>query len=366
VRRLAVLTLLALALAAPAAGACSSESWAKSPIATVTREGLLPGKPSSFRPADPLTSGTLGDLLAALGAPVPAPADLTASVTIAGLDASLVDALGLRPVADQLAAAARAAGLDPPARFGTEVVARLLGLRTDLPIADDSQELQPGQPATRADAAFSAARVLSLGHEAPGGVAAPGLTPVQAADAGGGVAYVRSIAPTFVVPALSAQQQEVLRTAVSLVGYPYVRGGDDENAEPGFDCSGLLWRVFKLASYPDAPNLAATIQGRTSAQMAGETPRSERIKLADLQPGDVMFFGPRGRRSKTRQIDHASIFIGNGWLIESSGQGVSLGRLDWYTSRFAWASRPLDEAAPAPTPAGRLSLSDAVRQGRDH
>ena len=247
------MALTALVVAAPATGTNSRQSWAKSAILTVTREGLFPGKPSAFRPADPLTAGTLGDLLGAIGAPVHAPADPDAPVTIAGLDAALVDALGLRPVAHQLAAAARAAGLDPPTRFGTEAVARLLGLRTDLPIADDAQELQPSQPATRADAAFSAARVLSLGREVPGGVPAAGLTPVAAADAGGGVAYVRSIAPTFVLPALSPQQQEVLRTAVSLIGYPYVWGGEDENAERGFDCSGLVWRVFKLASYADLP-----------------------------------------------------------------------------------------------------------------
>ena len=48
------------------------------------------------------------------------------------------------------------------------------------------------------------------------------------------------------MPALTPQQQEVLRTAVSLIGYPYVWGGDDEKIEPGFDCSGLVWRVFKL------------------------------------------------------------------------------------------------------------------------
>jgi cell wall-associated NlpC family hydrolase len=83
--------------------------------------------------------------------------------------------------------------------------------------------------------------------------------------------------------------------------------------------------------------------------MAGEMPRSDRIeKVADLQPGDVMFFGPNGRRSKVATIDHAAIYIGNGWLIDSSGQGVSLGRLDWFTKRFAWARRPLAEAAAGP------------------
>jgi len=337
---------MALALAAPAAGAGSRDSWARSAILTVTREGLLPGTPTTFRPADPLTSATLAELLGAIGAPVPAPADPSKPVTIARLDAALVHALGLRPVARQLAAAARSAGLDPPSRFGTEVVARLLGLRTDLPISADSHELQPSQTATRADAAFSGARVLSLGQEVPGGVPAAGLTPVAAADAAGGVAYVRSIAPTFIVPQLNVQQQEVLRTAVSLIGYPYVWGGDDEKVEPGFDCSGLVWRVFKLQAYADMPALADTIQGRTAAQMAGEIPRTDRIrKVADLQPGDVMFFGPKGRRSKAATIDHTSIYIGNGWLIESSGQGVSLGRLDWFTKRFAWARRPLAEAS---------------------
>jgi cell wall-associated NlpC family hydrolase len=346
VRRLVVPALLALAVVAPATGTGSHESWAKRAILTVTREGLLPGTPATFRPADPLTSDTLAELLGAIGSPVAAPAEPSKPVTIAGLDAALVDALGLRPVARQLAAAARAAGLDPPSRFGTEVVARLLGLRTNLPVSDDSQELQPSQTATRADAAYSAARVLSLGQEVPGGVPAPGLTPVAAADAAGGVAYVRSMAATFVVPTLTAQQQEVLRTAVSVIGYPYVWGGDDETTEPGFDCSGLVWRVFKLQAYADMPTLAGTIEGRTTARMAAEIPRSDRIrKVADLQPGDVMFFGPKGRRSKAATIDHTSIYIGNGWLIESSGQGVSLGRLDWFNKRFAWAGRPLAAAA---------------------
>jgi cell wall-associated NlpC family hydrolase len=336
-----VTALLMLALVGPAAGAGTHESWAKSAILTVTREGLFPGKPSQFRPADPLTAGALGELLGAIGAPVPPPADPSSGVTIAGLDAALVDALGLRPVARRLETAARVAGLDPPSRFGTEVVARLLGLRTDLPVADDAQELQPSQAATRADAAFSAARVLSLGREVPGGRPTPGSTPVAAAEAGGGVAYVRSIASTFVVPRLTGQQEEVLRTAVSLIGYPYVWGGDDERVEPGFDCSGFVWRVFRLQAYSDMPTLASTIRGRTAAQMAREVPRSDRIGRAGLRPGDVMFFGPKGRRSKAATIDHTAIYVGNGWMIESAGQGVALGLLDWYSKRFAWASRPL-------------------------
>jgi cell wall-associated NlpC family hydrolase len=89
--------------------------------------------------------------------------------------------------------------------------------------------------------------------------------------------------------------------------------------------------------------------------MAGEVPKAARTAIADLQPGDVLFFG-HGPKSKPTQIDHTALYLGNGWLIEASNQGVSLGQLDWYRTSFAWARNPLaeaglEDAAPAaPSP----------------
>ena len=351
--RLVVVVLSAAVLAAPAVGARSAtpaphEGWAKKAIATVTSRGIFSATPRTFRPTDPLTAGTLNNVIAALGGAtdtsVPSPG---APVSIEELDATVVDALGLGPAAADFQNVATAAGLEPPARFGTEAVARFLGLRTDLPIADDAYELQPQQTATRADAAWSAARVISLGNETATGVPAPGLTPLAAADAGGGVNYVEGLATSFALPALTPLQREVLRTPVSLIGYPYVWGGQDENVEPGFDCSGLVWRTFKLVSYADAPGLTTVFAGRTAAAMAGEVRRSMRIGAKSLEPGDVLFFG-NGPRSKPVQIGHTAIYLGNGWIIESSGQGVSLGSMSWYTKSFAWARRPLAEAGSSP------------------
>ncbi len=339
-KRTVLLALLALAVAAPASATRSvaQKSWASASIWAVTKAGLFPGRPRDFRPSDPFTAGDLAALLTAAGKPPPAPRDPSAPVTIRTLDAAIVRALGLRPVARQFAAGVRAAGLQPPARFGTEVVARLLGFRTD--IADDRLELRPEQPATRADAAFSAARLLSLGREVEGGVPDPELTPLQAARVSWGVAYVRTAAAGFSVPALTPLQQEVLRKAVSLVGYPYVWGGE-QRTDRGFDCSGFVWRVFK-ARYADAPGLGDTLQGRTAAQMAGEVPKRKRIGMAHLEPGDVLFIA-NGPHSKAAQVFHTSIYLGNGWLIQSSGQGVGLGQLSWYEQTFAWARRPLTE-----------------------
>ncbi|HEX6700223.1 MAG TPA: C40 family peptidase [Gaiellaceae bacterium] len=315
--------------AKPAAG-----SWAASSIRTVVTQGLMGPDVATFRPQDPLTRGDLAELVAGLTGQLPQPVtNPTATVSIAALDSKLVGALGLAPAAAELAQAARDGGLNPPTRFGTEVIARLLGLRFNHPAAQDDLELLPTDPATRAEAAYSAARILAF----------DGSQEQRAADA----------AATFVLPFLGPWQTQILQTAFSLVGYPYVWGGTSERAEQpfgvkargGFDCSGFVWRVYKLQPYPGAPTLAETLRGRTTYAMSGEVPTTKRVPYAKLQPGDVVFFGAQGPRSKPSQVDHAGIYAGSGWFVHSSSQGVTLTQLSgWYRQRFAWARRPLAEA----------------------
>jgi cell wall-associated NlpC family hydrolase len=332
------LILVALALLGlPAAVAANPPTapWAQAQIVTVTASGLLGGDAADFRPDDPLTAGDLADLAAGLtGRPAATPVDPAASVTIAGLNAQLVRALGLSDAARLFMAGARAAGLAPPARFGNEAVARLLGLRFNHPASQDGLELRPQDVATRAEAAYSAARILRFG--------------------GWEIPSVRDEAQTFAPDAVSGWQLTVLQTAVGLIGYPYVWAGTSESPQAplgspvpgGFDCSGFVWRVYKLGSATAGTSLAGTLRGRTTYAMSGEVPKSERIPLAQLEAGDVLFFGAHGPRSKPSEVDHAGIYLGAGWFIHSSEQGVSLSPLgsDWYAKRFAWARRPLAEA----------------------
>jgi cell wall-associated NlpC family hydrolase len=142
-------------------------------------------------------------------------------------------------------------------------------------------------------------------------------------------------------------------SAVHYVGYPYVWGGTSPTAQTlfgvhsvgGFDCSGFVWRVYKLTPYDGASQLANVLRGRTTYQMSGEVPKSARVPAAKLQPADVMFFGAHGPTSKPSEIDHAALYLGNGWFIQSSGQGVTLLPFDgWYAKSFAWGRRPLREA----------------------
>jgi cell wall-associated NlpC family hydrolase len=347
-RRLAAVCLPALLLPAAALGAGSVHSWAQPQIRLVTGQGIFAGTPATFDGSAELTEGALVGALARLtNTAPPAPSDPEAPVSIEQLDRSLVDALGLGDSAYRLYRAARAAGISPPRRFGSEVVARFLGLRLNHPAGQDELELEPQQAATRAEAAYSLARILRFeGAGDAGWWQGSGASPTPAtADfaASRQVERAKQLAASLELPSLTSWQRRILSTAFSYVGYPYVWGGTGDNSA-GFDCSGFVWRVYKLTAYPGEGNLADVLRGRTTMEMSGEVPRSQRIGLAELEPGDVMFFA-HGRRSKPAQVDHAAIYVGNGWLVQSSGEGVTLAPFDgWYRSSFAWARRPLAEA----------------------
>jgi cell wall-associated NlpC family hydrolase len=310
------------------------KSWAKAEIRFVVGHGLMAKSVATFRASDPLTQEELSKLVAALTKQsTRAAADPSSPVTVAQLDARLVKALDLSDAAAAFLVHAREAGLIVPARFGTETVARLLGLRTNHPAKDDDLELLPTDPVTRAETAYSVARILRFG--------------------GWERQYVDDAVNTFALPELGVWQKRVLDAAVRFVGYPYVWGGTREAEEApfgvaargGFDCSGFVWRVYKLQSYPDGAVLNATIKGRTTYQMSGEVPRSKRISFTKLGPGDVLFFGSAGPRSKPSMIGHTGMYLGAGWMVHSSGQGVAVVPLTgWYRQTFAWARRPLAEA----------------------
>ncbi|HET7129206.1 MAG TPA: NlpC/P60 family protein [Gaiellaceae bacterium] len=256
-----------------------------------------------------------------------------AAVSVKKLDAVLVGYLDLGGAAREIQSTLAAAGLNPPANTGTEAVARMLGLRLNHPAAADGLELRPLQAVTRAEAAYSFAQLLTLDDDA--------------------VHAVQAAADAFTLPGLTPWQQRILTSAIHYVGYPYVWGGMSPAPETlfgvrsggGFDCSGFVWRVYKLTPYPDEGTLASVLKGRTTYQMSGEVGLAKRIAAANLQPGDVMFFGANGPKSKPGVVDHTGLYLGNGWFVQSSGEGVTLRPFDgWYTRTFAWARRPLREA----------------------
>src|SRR6266545_713677 len=302
-----VCMLVTLLATSPVAAAKPAPSWAQAELKAVVAAGLM-AKEAAARPNDPLTRGELETLVAGLLHAEPVPAATPAStVTLSALDAKLVTTLGLAGTAKLFSRGAKNAGLTIPARFGTETVARLLGLRTNHPAALDKLELSPGEPATHAEAAYSAAQILRFGDWEP--------------------QDLQTLAATFVLPAPTPWQKRILTTAARFIGYPFV------------------WRIYKLEQYPGGGKLADVLEGRTTYALSGEVPAVRRIPLAKLEPADVVFFGAKGSRSKPAQVDHMGIYLGSGWFIHSSRYGVALAPLSgWYEKRFAWGRRPLAEA----------------------
>jgi hypothetical protein len=259
VRRLAAIALSALVL--PAAASAAGRSWAQPQIDAVVAAGLLADSTDTFKPQRPLTQRALAATFEMLSLASDELVDYRyrvvvpgRAVTIRELDAALVGYLGLGDSARSVTAALRTAGLAPKAGAGTETVARLLGLRFNHPAADDALELGLDQPATRAEAAYSLARVLSL--------------------SGWEQEQVRTETATLVLPDLTDLQRQVLRRAVSFIGTPYVWGGVSEAQQQlwngkrlpgGFDCSGFVWRVFKLEPFAGASALATVLRSASGS-----------------------------------------------------------------------------------------------------
>jgi cell wall-associated NlpC family hydrolase len=290
------------------------------------------GSAFSARAAAPLT-GTrlhdeLGQLAAQLGVdPVKAP---FSGVSVTTFDALMVQQLGAADVAAAVQHEAWRAGLNPPPAFGTEAVARLLGLRDNLPYGQDARELYPTDAITLAEAEHSFA--------------------VAARWKGTAAEWARQQFSTFSLPRYSEAQKRVLHLAVAKVGMPYIWGGETDTRSTyfggqvhgGYDCSGLAWRVFKLSRFP----WGATIRGRTAAAQAGEIRRSERIRLDDVRGGDLVFFGHARfwMKATPTRIVHEGIALSPDWMVHASAQGVYVSPLrgdPWRAKRFSWARRVL-------------------------
>ena len=159
-----VCMLITLLAWSPVAAANPAPSWAQAELKAVVAAGLM-AKEAAARPNDPLTRAELETLTSGLlHAPPATTSTPTATVSITALDARLVTTLGLGDTAKLFQQSVKSAGLAPPSRFGTEAVARLVGLRTNHPAPLDKLELSPSEPATHAEAAYSAARILHFGE----------------------------------------------------------------------------------------------------------------------------------------------------------------------------------------------------------
>lgn len=104
-----------------------------------------------------------------------------------------------------------------------------------------------------------------------------------------------------------AAGNRAVQLAMSKLGSPYVWGEEGPNA---FDCSGLVWWVYR-------DQLGDTNLPRTAAQQLAY---GKRVSVNDLKPGMLL-------ASRT----HIVIYIGDGKVVHAShpGVGVTVDSLQW-------------------------------------
>jgi cell wall-associated NlpC family hydrolase len=108
-------------------------------------------------------------------------------------------------------------------------------------------------------------------------------------------------------PPTAAGGAGAVQAAESQIGVPYVWGGESPrgSSDPGFDCSGLTaWSWGQVG---------VSLPHFSGGQMSDTT----RVPLSDLQPGDLLFYGPGGDT-------HVAMYVGPGTMIEAPQTGESV------------------------------------------
>jgi cell wall-associated NlpC family hydrolase len=105
-------------------------------------------------------------------------------------------------------------------------------------------------------------------------------------------------------PAKGSQAAAILRLARQAVGHPFRLGTEGPRF---FDCSGLVWSVYKRAG------LVGRIGGarRTVTGYYNWAQRHGKISRRNPQPGDIVIWGSRGR------LRHSGIYVGDGRVISA-------------------------------------------------
>lgn len=162
----------------------------------------------------------------------------------------------------------------------------------------------------------SAGPVVSLpGEDQPAGSQQPTVSDAEKEIA----AQLAAEKKITVQPSTASLEKykKVIETAQSLIGTPYIYGG---NTLAGFDCSGFVKYVYT--------NAMVNMSRKSSLDYF----MNDTTVVANPVPGDVVFF----KNTYIPTISHMGIYIGNNQFIHAGSNGVEVSSLSYsyWDTRF--------------------------------
>ena len=128
-------------------------------------------------------------------------------------------------------------------------------------------------------------------------------------------------------PSTTNKAQAVVDLATKQLGKPYVWGAEGPNS---FDCSGLVYYVYKNAAGKTLPRTAAAQYGVGVA-----------VSKSNLQPGDLIFSSTDG----SGRVTHVAIYVGNGQMIHAPRTGKNVEKVSisnsYWTKTYVGSRRVL-------------------------
>jgi cell wall-associated NlpC family hydrolase len=167
------------------------------------------------------------------------------------------------------------------------------------------------QQAAAAAAAAAAAKAKIAAAQAAQAAAQQAQAAAAAAGGGGGGGSTgssgggSSAGPTVgagPLPPLPPGAAGAVEAAQHEIGVPYVWGG---STPAGFDCSGLVMWAYAQVGI-SLPHYSG-----------GQYDDTTQIPLADIEPGDLLFYGPGGS-------EHVAMYIGGGEMVEAPYTGATV------------------------------------------
>ena len=107
----------------------------------------------------------------------------------------------------------------------------------------------------------------------------------------------------------------LIDTGLGYLGIRYRKGGNGPESG-GFDCSGLVKKVFGTSMGLSLP--------RTAAEMAKA---GDKVSKQELMPGDLVFFN-----TLNRAFSHVGIYLGNSQFLHSPSTGGAFASRAWISA----------------------------------